>query len=187
VSVDTTQLQAIADTLKKVAPELSTYLRSAADELDELREKYKGMCDGWDQEVAAHEATKRELTDLRATLDLAQARNRSASLESSALFTRLNDEIAAHEATKRELEEYKRAVTDQLHYDMKAVLTGTPENRVANELTAERARRESAEAELSNYHDTARHGPYSLSGCGCCACRHFARYPLGKAREESGT
>lgn len=58
---------------------------------------------------------------------------------------RLRERVEPHESclaidekleeTRRELDRYKEAVADQFRYDMRAILTDTPENRTARELS----------------------------------------------------
>ena len=64
---------------------------------------------------------------------------------------KLEAERAAHEATRKELESLKKATADQLHYDMKAILTGTPEHRAAGDLEAVKRERDEARALADSY------------------------------------
>jgi hypothetical protein len=154
VSVDTKKLRNLADVLEVGRDDL---VGSAADELDELRahivtlrEAQQRNVDGL---VAAHEATKRELGELQKHHEEHHAREEYMRPICVTCESQPNDLGPGCDCT------HAPCVHDT--------------NRLRADLTAERARRESAEAALREYTGLDTKHAHIASA-------HFARYPRCK-------
>lgn len=90
----------------------------------------------------------------------------------AATFKQAADRI---EVLERELADYKRAVADELHFNMQAILDGTPEHRMKTALTRSEARCKRLEKELR-----------AVADCPSPSCEDCRRNALAALAPDGG-